>query len=152
METDESMRGKKETDAVLLRNPEDRFDVLQAPAPPSMSASSSSSSSSCFLLGNSPSLPCTTTLGFTLSLCAARVVYAVGYGFAGANFQSSANKARTMTTQSSLKDAFSAYTDYLNNLVMFSASLSLSFHWFVCCRVAVSVIGHLPSVWRNWKV
>lgn len=33
-----------------------------------------------------------------------------------ANFQSSAKKARTMATQSSLKDAFSTYADYLNNL------------------------------------
>ncbi|KAF8021373.1 hypothetical protein BT93_G1725 [Corymbia citriodora subsp. variegata] len=33
-----------------------------------------------------------------------------------ANFQSSPKKARTMSTQSSLKDAFSSYADYLNNL------------------------------------
>ncbi|XP_056159849.1 uncharacterized protein LOC115672910 isoform X2 [Syzygium oleosum] len=33
-----------------------------------------------------------------------------------ADFQSSAKKARTMTSQPSLKDDFSAYADYLNNL------------------------------------
>lgn len=70
----------------------------------------------------------------SLSLCVPRV---------GPDFQSSAKKARTMTSQPSLKDDFSAYADYLNDLVTFSPSLS--FHGFI---VTLSRCGHTwQRVW-----